>query len=180
MRGRKPKTAAQQIAAGDPRKHGARKLEEMREREAKATRGLPACPRHLRGRARAAWGFWAAELRDMEQDHRPDAMMLEGACANYARAVQADLEVARVGITVEESYVDEETGEVTVLKVRMNPAVTVSNQAWRQVRSFCSEFGMSPVSRTRLSIEKQDMGAEDLAAILSQPRKPRADSPTVN
>jgi P27 family predicted phage terminase small subunit len=176
MRGRKPKPTARQIAEGDPRKKGKNKLAEKLAAEPSATRGLPACPRHLKGRARAAWGFWTAELRDMGIDHRPDAMMLEGACANYARAVEADLIVARDGIMVEESAIDEESKERIVLKAKYHPAITVSNAAWRQVRAFSSEFGLSPVSRTRLTLEKKDSAAEDLAAILSRPREPR---PTV-
>ena len=48
MRGRKPKTAAQQIAEGDPRKRGTRKLSDLLEVEPKAARGLPRCPKHLR------------------------------------------------------------------------------------------------------------------------------------
>jgi P27 family predicted phage terminase small subunit len=177
MRGRKPKPTAQQIAAGDPRKRGKGKLETQLACEPKAEAGLPACPRHLRGRARAAWTFWSEALNVMGIDKRPDAMMLEGACVNYARAVEADQIVARDGIMLNISRIDEESGEVVLLKTQYNPAITVSNAAWRQVRAFCSEFGLSPVSRTRLTIEKQDDGVEDLAKVLMQPRVPRALGP---
>ena len=112
----------------------------------------------------------------MNLDRRPDAMMLEGACVNYARAVEADLVVVREGITVEESVLDNESGERIVLKVKKHPAVEVSNQAWRQVRAFCSEFGLSPVSRTRLSIEKHESAGADLMELLSRPRAPRANA----
>lgn len=177
MRGRKPKTTARQIAEGDPRKHGANKLQEKLAAEPMPTRGLPRCPSHLRGRARKAWKFWAEELADMKLDNRPDAMMLEGACVNYARAVDADLMIARQGITVTESIINDDD-EVIVLRVKKHPAVEVSNAAWRQLRAFCSEFGLSPVSRTRLAIEKKEQPGESLASILSQPREPRA--PAIN
>src|SRR5574337_2001247 len=91
MRGRKPKPITQHIAEGDPSKLGVNKLDERLAKQPKAARGLPICPRHLSGRARAAWNFWKAELEGMKLDCRPDAMMLEGACVNYARAVQADI-----------------------------------------------------------------------------------------
>ncbi|MGH9522720.1 MAG: phage terminase small subunit P27 family [Terriglobales bacterium] len=172
MRGRKPKPTSRQIAEGDPRKKGKGKLRERLASEPNATRGLPPCPRHLRGRGRAAWKFWSAELADMQLDNRPDAMMLEGACVNYARAVAADLIVEREGMIVTESYVNDE-GEIIPLKQKYHPAITVSNSAWRQVRAFCSEFGLSPVSRTRLSIEKREKPEDDLATLLSQPRQPR-------
>lgn len=109
----------------------------------------------------------------MNLDSRPDSQMLEGACVNYARAVQADLQIERDGITINESYIDEETKEAIVLKVKMNPAVTVSNQAWRLLHRFCSEFGLSPVSRTRLAIDKADK-LPDLAELLSKPRQASA------
>lgn len=173
MRGRKPKPTATQISEGDPRKRGVNKLRERLAAEPKPEAGLPDCPRHLRGRARAAWTFWSDALVVMGIDKRPDAQMLEGACVNYARAVTADLEVEKVGITVIESIVDKESGEVIPLKVKKNPAVDVSNAAWRQVRAFCSEFGLSPVSRTRLSVERKDDAGMDLMAILSRSRDPK-------
>jgi phage terminase small subunit len=49
----------------------------------------------------------------------------------------------------------------------------VSNRAWTLVKSFCSEFGLSPVSRTRLAIEKPGVEEADLMAKLSQPHAPR-------
>lgn len=173
MRGRKPTPTSRQIAAGDPRKIGKRKLLEKLENEPKATRGLPECPAHLKGLARDAWHFWAEELMAMEQDHRPDAMMLEGACVNYARAVKADGIIERVGVTVEISEIDKDSGERFILKISTHPAVGVSNAAWRQTRAFCSEFGMSPVARTRLATERRTDG-KDLMSILTQERKPRA------
>lgn len=122
MRGRKPKPLTQHAAEGDPSKFGRNKLQEKIDAQPKATRGLPPCPRHLQGRARAAWNFWREELEAMKLDHRPDAMMLEGACVNYARAVQNDL-ILRHGCQVEEPIVNSE-GEQTGVKVKNHPALT--------------------------------------------------------
>jgi len=171
MAGR-PKPTARQIAAGDPRKIGKRKLQERLENEPNATHGLPECPRHLKGRARAAWGFWAAELADMNLDRRPDAMMLEGACVGYQQAVQADEIIAAEGPVTVLDTVDPLT-KSPMQKLKAHPAVAISRSAWSQVRAFCSEFGLSPVSRTRLAVERKDR-TEDLAEILSRPREPRA------
>jgi P27 family predicted phage terminase small subunit len=109
----------------------------------------------------------------MKLDNRPDAMMLEGACVNYARAVTADLEVLKHGIYVTDRGYDKD-GNLVSEKEKAHPAVAISNAAWRQVRAFCSEFGLSPVSRTRLAVEKKTAPEEDLAKLLSQPRPPRA------
>jgi P27 family predicted phage terminase small subunit len=172
MRGRKPKSAAEQMAAGDPRKRGARKLAERADSEPKATKGLPPCPKHLRGRARAAWNFWAEELFAMGIDRRPDAMMLEGACVNYARAVQADLILEKEGPVVTESIIDKQ-GEVIPLKVKAHPAVSVSRGAWMLMGRFCTEFGLSPVSASRISVDRKNADEDELLRLLSAPRPPR-------
>ena len=170
MRGRKPKPLSQQIAEGDPRKKGKRKLKEELAKEPKAARGLPDCPDHLEGRARDAWQFWREELVAMHLDCRPDAMMLEGACVNYARAVEADLTLAKQGLIYGQPIFDV-NGQRVGTKIKAHPAVAISNAAWVRVRAFCSEFGLSPVSRTRLTLEKPDTSSEDLMTLLSQPRE---------
>lgn len=109
----------------------------------------------------------------MQIDRRPDAQMLEGACVNYARAVQADLILEESGVTVDEPVVSSK-GELLGYKVKKHPAVEVSNAAWRQLRAFCGEFGLSPVSRTRIQLVPQEKG-ESLMDLLSKPRAPRGE-----
>lgn len=124
-------------------------------------------------RARATWESWAEELEVMDLDHRPDAQMLEGACMAYAQAVEADLTIARQGSVCSQETLDPQTKEKMV-KLKAHPAVAISRAAWVQVKALCSEFGLSPVSRQRLSIEKKDeVESGDLMSILSQPRAPR-------
>lgn len=173
MRGRKPKPIGQQIAEGDPRKRGKNKLKEALSGLPAPQRGYPPCPDHLSPLARRTWEFLSAQIEIMNQDHRPDALMLEGACVNYARAVKADQAVDRDGITIELSKIDEESGERILLGMKANPAASISDKAWKLVRAFCSEFGLSPSSLTRLKIEKPDDDAQDLAALLAEPRSSR-------
>ncbi len=183
MRGRKPKPTRQQINEGDPGKRGVNKLREKLAAEPKAARGLRECPEYLGKRARAAWAMWKEELEKMRLDCRPDGPMLEGACVNYERAVEADLVIAKSGLVVKEfseSGVRKLRGRKPQRKPRLawkrtarlraNPAIAISNAAWRQVRSFCSEFGLSPVSRTRLTIEEEGNATDDLIELLSRPR----------
>lgn len=179
MRGRKPKPAAQQISEGDPAKRGVHKLDQRLAAEPKAPRGLPPIPDHLKGLARDVWKFWARELSIMQLDRRPDGPMLEGACVAYSRAVEADLILSEKGIIVEDKFIDD-SGEVIVLKTKKHPAVEISNRSWVLVKAFCSEFGLSPVSRTRLAIPKDDDGDIDaLMKALREPRVPR-DQDSVN
>lgn len=172
MAGRKRKPAQQQINEGDPSKRGVHQLDKRLDSEPKAPSGLPECPKHLKGRSRSAWNFWSEQLAIMKLDKRPDGPMLEGACVAYARAVAADLILETEGLTFKDSYIDAESKEVIVLKIRKHPAVEISNRAWLLVKAFCVEFGLSPASRTRLVVDKGDKD-DDAAVIaaLSQPRE---------
>jgi len=181
IRGTKPKTASQKMADGDTGKIGAKKLLAQINSQPVATRGLPSCPTHLKGRARAAWNFWAHELDSMDLNRRPDAMMLEGACVGYQRAVEADLILNKSGLLLTRTIVDQKTKE-HITKLTAHPAVAISMSSWSQVKAFSSEFGLSPVSRTRLSSEKKNDGTEDLMKLLATPReeRPVTTLPAVN
>jgi len=176
MRGRKPKTASRQIAEGDPSKRGVHKLEERLEAEPKVARGLPPCPEHLKDDAQKAWVFWAEELAEMGLDCRPDAMMLEGACVAYQTFVKMHRKIEEQGELVAKKERNPVTGQMEVIDVRQHPGLPIRDRALALLRSFCSEFGLSPVSRTRLSTDKVEAAEEDLWAILSRPRPKREES----
>jgi len=187
MRGRKPKPVAQKLAEGDTWKVGVGKLQEQIAAEPKAARGLPPCPEHVTDPvARDQWDFWAEELAAMDLDRRPDGAMLEGAVVNYAAAVKAGIEVARFGEVIQEPIFSEERDpetkkfKVIGIKQRKNVWVQIRERSWMLVHRFCSEFGLSPVARTRLTIDKKDTAMDDLLAALSKPRAPKAKPEPVN
>lgn len=171
MRGRKPKTAAQQIAEGDPSKRGVHKLDARQEAEPKATRGFPAPPQHLKGLARKAWRFWSQELEAMNLDARPDAMMLEGACVSYGTYVKMHELIEAQGELVARKERNPQTGQLEVVDVRAHPGLAIRDRALTLMRSFCSEFGLSPVSRARLFVERREADGDDLMALLTRPRE---------
>lgn len=176
MRGRKPKTAARQIAEGDPRKRGVHKLDGMLEAEPRATRGLPECPQHLKGMARKAWRFWAAELEGMSLDCRPDAMMLEGACVSYQTYVELYELIETQGKLVAKKERNPQTGQMEVVDVRPHPGLHIRDRSLMLMKAFCSEFGLSPVSRARLFVERREADGDDLMALLTQPRERRTET----
>ena len=178
MTGRPPKPTARQISEGDPRKYGVHRLEQKLEAEPKAARGLPKCPSHLKGRARRVWKFWREELQAMNLDCRPDAQMLEGACVAYEAAVDAYETIQKQGRLVAKRVLDPETNKLVVVNVKPHPAVAQGNAAWALLKAFCSEFGLSPVSRTRLAIDRPAAGEADLMEILSRPRERRPEPST--
>ena len=171
MRGRKPKPAGRQIAEGDPSKRGVHKLDGMMEAEPRATRGLPGCPKHLKGMARKAWRFWAEELEGMSLDCRPDSRMLEGACVSYQTYVELYELIETQGKLVAKKERNPQTGQMEVVDVRPHPALHVRDRALMQMKAFCSEFGLSPVSRARLFVERREADGDDLLALLAQPRE---------
>jgi P27 family predicted phage terminase small subunit len=177
MRGRKPKPTTLQISEGDPRKLGVHRLEQKLGAEAKGTRGLPKCPTHLKGLARKAWRFWSEELERMNLDCRPDAQMLEGACVAYEAAVECYETIQNQGRLVAKRILDPQTKTLVVANVKPHPAVAQMNAAWLLLKAFCSEFGLSPVSRTRLAIDNPADAEDDLLEILSQPRERKVLQP---
>jgi P27 family predicted phage terminase small subunit len=172
VKGPRPKPFERQIAEGDPRKRGVNKLQELANAAPPATKGLPECPARLQGLAREVWEFWAEELAKMNLDARPDAMMLEGACCSFANAAQAQEELnENGGGTVKEPVVID--GAIVGYKFKPHPAVGVWAKSWQLCKAFCSEFGLSPVSRTRLTIDKKDR-TPDLGELLAAPRQTKA------
>lgn len=115
----------------------------------------------------------------MKIDKRPDGPMLEGACRAYERAVEADMILAKDGLVIENKVLSED-GDVIILGIKKHPAVEISNRSWVIVKAFFTEFGLTPVSRLRLSIEKPNDAQDDLAKLLSQPRTRNSSANLVN
>jgi P27 family predicted phage terminase small subunit len=166
--GRKPKPLSLQIAEGDPRKRGKRKLLEAQECQPKAAKGLPDCPKHLKGRARTAWAFLKEQLETMDLDRRPDTLALEGGCLAYQAAIEAEEQLAKEGCVVTEPVT---RGGVVVGTIRRtHPATRVRNAAWARFTQFCDRFGLSPQAREHLSVEPAADSSQELMQILSEPR----------
>jgi P27 family predicted phage terminase small subunit len=179
MKGRKPKPLARAFAEGDTRKVGARKLGERIAALPKAARGLPDPPAHLSAIAAEQWAIWKQDLELMGQDFRADAAVLEGACVNYARAIEQDY-ILRNGCQVEEPLIDRATGQMLGVRLKNHPAVAVSSTCWRNVQMFCSDLGLTLISRQRLSIDAPASSAPSrLSEILNQPRPPKPPPSTV-
>jgi P27 family predicted phage terminase small subunit len=77
---------------------------------------------------------------------------LEGACVSYACAIEAELIVEREGIIIDEPFFYQGKGLSGTSRQKKHPAVTIAKTAWSLMRAFCCEFGLTPLSRTRLTI----------------------------
>jgi phage terminase small subunit len=143
MRGRKPKSIECQIAEGDPRKHGVHKLDEMLASQPKSQRGLRECPPYLSKEAKEAWDFWKAQLETMDLDYQAYALSLAAGCMAFQNLRRA--------------HQSKDWGLMA--------------KFFQCVMKFTSEFGLTPVSKARLTLDKPDDGEAELMAILAGPRE---------
>jgi P27 family predicted phage terminase small subunit len=75
-----------------------------------------------------------------------DLAAFSGYCLNVARMVKAERLVAKEGLVV-----DGPMGE------KAHPAVMIARQSEAEVLKFAKEFGITPASRTRVSVPQDDV-----------------------
>jgi P27 family predicted phage terminase small subunit len=115
--------------------------------------GAPVAPAHLGhdAIALATWERLTKSLTKMRVLTPDDGIVLEGLCKAYSSALQADAIVRRDGMIVKRKR----SGGLAA-----HPAVKMSVQAWRDVRAFAQEFGLTPSSATRVRVLAAPTGAE--------------------
>lgn len=137
MRGRKPTPTSLKILRGNP---GKRRLSKHEPRPAVS---IPRCPEHLSTDAKTEWRRISRELAGLGLLSTIDRAALAVYCQAWARWKEAELNIARHGLVVKTPG----TGVPM-----QNPFLPVANKAIEQMRSFLSEFGMTPASRTRIEV----------------------------
>lgn len=110
---------------------------------------LPPVPHWFGPEARRAWKLWTAALGETGNLDGAHMLALQGACAAYQRAVAFE--------------------KVLKLDPAAKGAAGGAERAWKQVKDFCAEFGLTPSSRGRLttvtSVAQQ--AAVDLEAVIA-------------
>ena len=143
--GRRPLPTAVKKLRGNA---GKRKLNDA---EPKPAPGDPDMPKNLSAEAAAEWHLIVPELRQLGVLTKIDGKALAAYCHAYARWMEAEAEISRVGILVAEPIFG--LGDRLLgVKYKKNPAVTVSEAAMKLMKSFLVEFGMTPSSRSRVRI----------------------------
>jgi len=143
MNGRLPKPTNLKILEGNP---GHRPLNKHEPKP--ASRAV--CPSHLTALAKREWRRVSVELEQLGLLTGVDAAELAAYCCAYGRWIEAEREVKKHGLLVPSAVPG-------VLK--SNPAIAVVNQCLTQIDKFSSQFGMTPASRSRISVappSKQD------------------------
>jgi P27 family predicted phage terminase small subunit len=156
-RGPAPKPTAIKKAEGNP---GKRKLNTQ---EPQPLPGVPGCPDHLDAVARKEWGRLSEILMAMKVLTEADYIALGNLCQAYSTLIDAQKHLNKSGILFKtpSGY------------IQQNPLLGIIGAQTRIVNDLLREFGLTPASRTRITIEKPDTSDEDLWAILSQPRVKR-------
>ena len=173
--GRRPLPTAVKKLRGNP---GKRKLNPA---EPKPPTSEPDMPRGLSKVAAAEWKSIVPELKLLGVLTRVDGKALAAYCHCFARWFEAEKELEKLGIIVEEPILGGPINdrEIVGYRYKRNPAVSISNDALRLMRAYLVEFGMTPSSRTRIRIEKPDDDADPFEKFL-QPASSSSQTKRVN
>ncbi len=147
--GRKPKPPALKILEGNP---GKRRIEtDIPQPDDR----IPTCPHWLEEAAKVEWMRVAPELNRLGLLTRVDRAALAAYCQSYARWQEAETILSSEGITCE--YTNKNGSTNTTLR----PEVLVAKQYLQFLRAFCSEFGLTPSSRARMVLPKDEEDDEE-------------------
>lgn len=141
--GRKPTPTNLKILYGNPGKRP------LPQNEPKPKPVAPKTPKHLNSVAKKEWKRVAAELEPLGLLTIIDMAALAAYCVAYSRWVEAEDMIRKHGMLVKSpnGY------------PMQSPYLAIANKALDQMKGFLTEFGMTPASRSRLSIN--DKGQED-------------------
>lgn len=138
--GRPPKPTKLKELTGNP---GRRPLNKN---EPQPNQKRPPCPKHLVGEARKEWNRMAKQLFDLGLLTEVDRAALAAYCQAWARWIEAEEKLRTNGMVVmtDKGY------------PVLSPYWSVANQSMKQMKSFLTEFGMTPASRSRVTVNKED------------------------
>jgi P27 family predicted phage terminase small subunit len=116
--------------------------------EPKPQAKIPSCPRHLSKEARKEWRRISKELLQLGLLTTVDRAALAAYCQAWAHWVEAVEAMAEVDFTM---VATTDKGYQHV-----SPWFGVANIALKQMRAFLTEFGLTPASRSRVTVAKPE------------------------
>lgn len=155
MKGRKPKPLALRRADGDVIRAAGR--------EPQPAGGAPSCPAWLASEAKVEWRRVLKAMAPTGLLTQADRAVLAVYCQSWAdylsakRAIQAEGEV----FTTPKRF------------IAKNPWLTILNEAAARLMKAAVELGLTPVSRTRLAMERPEPAAAKLDDFVAQLRPSR-------
>lgn len=118
---------------------------------------LPSCPKHLTGAARTEWKRITPELYELGLLTNIDRSALAAYCSAYAEWVEA-CEV----MNGKSPLIKTEAGNII-----QNPLVGIKHKAAEHMHKFLTEFGMTPASRSRISVNKKAASDDPMEDLLN-------------
>jgi P27 family predicted phage terminase small subunit len=128
--------------------HGNPGKRKNNKREPKPSPGVPEMPNLLKGEAAAEWKRIVPVLEKMGVLTIADGKALAAYCSVYAQWIKAEAAIQKFGI-VTVQFIDRAAGVVTLKK---NPAVQIKSESLKLMKSFLTEFGLTPASRAKVAV----------------------------
>lgn len=155
MAGRKPKPTSLKLL------HGTAQACRMNKNEPKPKGDSIKMPSGLSDDAKKCWKQVAKHLKDAGVLTNLDVHALAMYCEAYARWFDANEKIKKFG---------------TVIKAPsgfpvQSPYLAIANKAFDQMKSMLVEFGMTPSSRTRVSVSEKAQDNDPLNEFLNRNRK---------
>jgi P27 family predicted phage terminase small subunit len=136
MAGRRPKPTHLKLLNGNPGKR------RINPNEPKPPGEIPVPPDHLGDTAKAEWNRIGEILLRLGLLTTLDRAALAAYCTTYARWIDAEEALKKTGPIVRAP-----SGYPMI-----SPYLVVANRALEQMRAFMIEFGLTPASRSRISV----------------------------
>jgi P27 family predicted phage terminase small subunit len=136
MAGRRPKPTHLKLLQGNPGKRA------LNPNEPKPDLEMPTVPEHLSDAAKAEWTRMGEQLHRLGLLTSIDRPAFAAYCVIYARWVEAEEALKKSGPVVRSP-----SGYPM-----LSPFYTIANQSLSQMRTYLTEFGMTPSSRSRTSV----------------------------
>lgn len=106
---------------------------------------IPPVPKHLDDEARAEWRRMSKRLHEMGLMTEIDRSVLAAYCVAWSRWVLAEDKIREFGLVLKSP----DKGWPV-----QSPYLSIANRALDQMVKLAAEFGMTPSSRSRLSVNK--------------------------
>ncbi len=147
LRGPIPKPTALKILEGNP---GKRPLN----RHEPNPGGVPQCPKHLDAQARREWRRLLPILLKMRVLTEADYIALANLCQTYSTMVKAQEQLQKAGLLYKS-----QSGYI-----QQSPLLSIVNSCVETITKLCREFGLTPSSRSRLTMNEIDGNKGDPVA----------------
>ncbi len=163
------KPTALHVLNGNPSK-----IKDLGKNEPKPAPIAPKCPTFLSKDAKKEWKRVAPQLERLGLLTQIDMVALAGYCESYAQWKEAVEFMHEFGTTYtlwerndDGSIKVDVHGNPVMRYMQQFPQVSIANKALTQIKAFCTEFGLTPSSRSRIQVPGAQEGEDPMEALLS-------------